>query len=248
MNIYVDYVDKFKETIKKGEFKKYLGEKLHSETADEVYCAAIYQGYLDACRTFKENKLIENGERIKTLAKRMKDYLNNPGEEFKHKEYCDILIGENKMSFGQAQKIVNMAFKYLYCLVELSTDEPNYSSDMLKKFSACHMPLDGIMLEWLRRKDSTIKKTKIGAWSKMNNGENEEDAEGEYTYSFYCKKIDGICKKSCTTPLQLDFENWEEMSLILAAEEFLKHFDDAKIDENSTKQELYEQIKRIICK
>ena len=55
------------------------------------------------------------------------------------------------------------------------------------------MPLDSIMLEWIRRKEPNVKKKKIGAWSNM-----------------------------------CDFENWKEMTLILAAEEFLKNIDDKK--------------------
>lgn len=86
-----------------------------------------------------------------------------------------------------------MALKYLYCLVELSVDKPYYSLDLQKKFSLCHMPLDSIMLEWIRRKEPNVKKKKIGAWSNM-----------------------------------CDFENWKEMTLILAAEEFLKNIDDKK--------------------
>lgn len=61
MTINCDYVEEFKKTIKKGDFKNYIDNeqcKLSTDTESDVYQAAIYQGYLDACRTFKsENTL-----------------------------------------------------------------------------------------------------------------------------------------------------------------------------------------------
>lgn len=104
MYIDVNYVEGFKKTITKGEFKQYLELVLNKETSPNVYSAAIYQGYLDACRTFKGDYLERSDERIKTLAKKLKDYLDKPNEEFQHKDYCKILIEDNRMSFGQAQK------------------------------------------------------------------------------------------------------------------------------------------------
>lgn len=190
---------------------------LNKETSQDVYSAVVYQGYL-----------------------------YNPNEEFRHKDYCKILIENNKMSYGQAQKIVNMAFKYMFCLVELSNENPYYSLDLQKKFSFCHMPLDGIMLEWIRRKDVNVKKTRIGAWSNMCDSENDVDEFEKYTYSFYSEIINKICKDEGKTPLQINFENWKEMTLILASDEFLKNIDDKKIDKDYTKHEWFERIKQVI--
>ena len=125
------------------------------------------------------------------------------------------------MTFGQAQKIVNMAFKYLFCLAK---DEK-----IRQKFDVCHMPLDGIMLEWIFRNcknvDGTVllKKHK-GAWSKMNKGSDEEQIDNEvyYTYEFYRKIL--LYSFPDTPLLQLDFENWREMSLVMAVEAYLKNF------------------------
>ena len=248
MNIDPKFVEDFKKTITKGEFKKYLGLVLNKETSLEVYSAAIYQGYLDTCRTFKGDYLERSDERIKVLARKLKDYLDNPNEEFQHNDYCKVLIEDNRMSFGQAQKIVNMALKYLYCLVELSVDKPNYSLDFQKKFSSCHMPLDRIMLEWIRRKEPNVKKTRIGAWSNMCDSEKDVDEFNKYTYSFYNRIINKICEDERKTPLQLDFENWKEMTLVLATEEFLRNIDNKKIDNGFNKDEFFEIIKQIINK
>lgn len=246
MYINANYVEEFKKTITKGDFKQYLELVLNRETSLEVYCAAIYQGYLDACRTFKGEYLKKDDERIKALATQLKNYLDNNSEEFNHNKYCKILMEDNRMSFGQAQKIVNMTFKYLFCLVELSVEMPYYSLELQRKFYSCHMPLDRIMLEWLRRKDENIEKTKIGVWSNMCDSENDLDEFNHYTYSFYQKIVNMICEKEKKTPLQLDFENWKEMKLILAAEEFLWKISDNKISMNCSKHELFEQIKQVI--
>lgn len=246
--MYIDakFVEEFKKTITKGEFKQYLESVLNKETSLDIYSAAIYQGYLDACRTFKGDYLERSDERIKVLAIKLKDYLDKPNEVFQHKDYCKVLIEDNRMSFGQAQKIVNMALKYLYCLVELSVDKPYYSLDFQKKFSLCHMPIDSIMLEWIRRKDSDVKKNRIGVWSNMCDSEKDVDEYNKYTYSFYTRIINKICEEEKKTPLQLDFENWKEMTLVLAAEEFLKNIGDKKIDSGCTKDELFERIKQVI--
>ena len=42
--------------------------------------------------------------------------------------------------YGQAQKVINMAFKYLYCC----EGAEKYNS----KFADCHMPLDQFTLAW----------------------------------------------------------------------------------------------------
>lgn len=248
--IMCDYVEEFKKTIKKGAFKKYIDEgcELNKETELDVYCAAIYQGYLDACRTFRSgNTLNKDDERVKKLAFLMKSYIDAPfGEKFDHNKYCNTLIGNGLMTYGQAQKIVNMAFKYLYCLVDIY----DIHNDIEEKFDDCHMPLDGIMLTWIYRNildDTGENKSKMGTWSNMSYSDtNDVDEEGHYTYNFYVKIINSYCDKKCTTPLQMDFENWREMSLILAAEEFIKAFDGNKIKKNQNLEYLLDQIQSIV--
>ena len=71
----------------------------------------------------------------------------------KHKELCDkfLEIFENKnynnknkiiIQFGKAQKVVNIFFKYLYCLYD------GNKFDNVYKY--CHMPLDSYILNWVR--------------------------------------------------------------------------------------------------
>ena len=248
MIIMWEYVEQFIQTIKKGDFKQYIDNKceLTRETSLEVYQAAIYQGYIDASRTFRfGNTLNRDDERIEKLASMLKSYIDSPNEAFDHNRYCNTLIGDGLMTYGQAQKIVNMAFKYLFCLVDMC-DRRN---GIEEKFDECHMPLDGIMLEWIYRnlnEDSCIQKSKIGPWSRMIYSEEDIDSKGYYTYRFYLKMINSYCEKERKTPLQIDFENWGKVSLILAAEKFIKAFEGKTIVNNQGLEELLDQVKCIL--
>lgn len=54
-------VAEFVDTIKKDPFKYYFQNKENEKVKweeDKVYVDALYQGYLDACRTFKWEKMV----------------------------------------------------------------------------------------------------------------------------------------------------------------------------------------------
>lgn len=226
---------------------------------DKVYVDALYQGYLDACRTFKwEKDGKDNKEYIREIFEEkeivgdMKNYLRaDKLESFDeiHKKICVNLIEKCKertnMTYGQAQKIINMAFKYLYCC--------KHDSAMEERFKACHMPLDSFSLEWFKRKfkeknfsnldsysennkelpenlftkkgEKKLKAESIGSWSSMQTWE-EDCKKQEYPYEFYAHVIKQYCKENSITPLQLDFIVWSKMQKIMAAESFIKTFKD----------------------
>ncbi len=215
MKINEDYVERFKETIKKE--KDFLGKSLEKGSPIDIYTQAIYMGYLDACRTFQNQKKVQKSDdKVKEIAEEMKNYIEGNSDNFDKTFYsvCDGLCDEYKMEFGQAQKIINMAFKYLYCIA---------SEDLKNRFDKCHLPLDGIMLEWIHRNIPEYKNRKlkkVPSWSKIEEGSENED----FTYRLYKKYVDGYCDENVKTPLQLDFENWVEMSQMLAAEEYIKTF------------------------
>ncbi len=229
-----EYLIPFIEKIRKEEIRNKFKENKNKEKYDEQICKdAIWLGYLDACRTFtKEKTISEDDSRIDLLAKEIKNYLNGNREcEFTHQKYCEILMGKDnhQMTFGQAQKIVNMAFKYLYCIA----DQNNKA--LCEKFDVCHMPIDGIMLEWIYRTSlsdsdgNSIKKKCIGSWSKIELGKKDDkgddfDSSKPYTYSFYQKWLNEYCKNKKCRQLELDFFYWDKMAKILSAEEYLKSF------------------------
>ena len=61
-----------------------------------------------------------------------------------HRGLAGLLSNAGRKSgeatYGKAQKIVNMTFKYLYCY----SDAPDY----YERFEPCHMPLDSYILDW----------------------------------------------------------------------------------------------------
>ena len=84
------------------------------------------------------------------LAKELFDYIHSVDTDFEvwHKNTClafceKINLCHGRIPYGKAQKIVNMSFKYLFCL----NDSQKYDT----KFKGCHMALDQYTLEWFIR-------------------------------------------------------------------------------------------------
>lgn len=210
-------VKAFEKTIVKLPFKNYIDSKNISDNKE--FCRdALYQGYLDACRTFNgQKKIKQNDSILLKIAEDMQEYLFDKKAECfdkKHKEWCHHLKEFYKMkSYGQAQKIVNMSFKYMYCFF--------YRKEQcevdLKKFNPCHMPLDYFSLEWLKRclkaKGEKLD-IKVDAWSKLDLAD----------YNECCRRIKELLEGTNFTPLQLDFYVWPKMQIILSAETFMKNF------------------------
>ena len=96
----------------------------------------------------------------KKLACKLYDYMNNTDSscwqqsdyDKWHWETCkefksdfNSITGITGIAFGKAQKIVNMSFKYLFCLQ--NAEDKKYA----EKFEYCHMPLDSYTLEWYKQ-------------------------------------------------------------------------------------------------
>lgn len=84
--------------------------------------------------------------------------------------YCEHMKKEKfpkkfDITFGRAQKVLNMTFKYLYCT-------GTYKSDVEKLVSFLHMTLDGYTLRWYKEQivklDPSLKVGDVSEWSKMN--------------------------------------------------------------------------------
>lgn len=106
---------------------------------------------------------------------------------------ADKVINQSKMefAFGQAQKVVNMFFKYLYTFkdeqcVKLSEQD----------FDNCDCPIDSIILDKLYK----TEKYKGTVWSKIDGGQ----------YNEIQKDIQNIVNNSTKYKNKLDFEfDWE---------------------------------------
>ena len=265
-------VTEFVKTINRGPLKEYFPQKKEDIDwdKDKIYVEALYQGYLDACRTFewsekvkkdypneKEKRGYIEGEFKSDIACKIREYLNNSKAcsfDVFHGELCENLKEcfrekETNITYGQAQKIINMAFKYLYCLYY------KYGELKEEQFADCHMPLDSFSLEWFKRwisanvkeywkEEENFKKGSVGSWSSMEVS-NYKDKEGiKYGYKVYLKYIRKYCEdynKEKITPLELDFIVWPQIQKIMAAEAFIKTFekDEEEIEKNDMEPEEY---------
>jgi hypothetical protein len=140
---------------KKGPFK-HLNDKeckapqseyiVHVTKAKNIYKCAVDQAWLDVCRNVKVNdytrKKINRGKEI--IADMLQEYFNSKPRKLEafDKWYDSILSNSTTntaLTVGQAQKIINMSFKYIFCCEDIRDTKMAY-------FSWCHMPLDNVIL------------------------------------------------------------------------------------------------------
>lgn len=159
---------------------------------DNIYEKALYQGYLTACRTFHGYKYTEKAKELSEIIKKMLSENNNGKYDELHDEACDAFIsGNHDATYGQAQKVINMAMKFLLVLYNIFNDKEyfekfknKYVGDKYKigklteecenlkiKCKKCmHMPLDSYVLDWYKKYAACDKnkKRKI-IWSKIRD-------------------------------------------------------------------------------
>lgn len=242
MSIDESSIKMFVETIRNNDFSRFIKlDGIPEKELDEAIKSAVYLAYLDTCRTFRnnQNKVKIDDEVIFEIVQSISNYIFGD-DEFDHHGLCSSLIKGYGMTYGQAQKIINMTFKYIFCIKNFREKE--------EKFKKCHMPLDSIMLEWIVRNTKGIEKKRVGTWSSMEY-ENDGQPEENYAYVDYEKVINTYCSENDTYPLKIDFENWNKMKLVLSAEEFILSFK-SEIKRRDLKEktfdELISEIKNII--
>lgn len=217
------YIDNFINGINKGPLKKRQNLKLDIQDSD-IFKEVVYQGYLDASRTFKGIKSKDTA--INNLAKKLHRYFSDVhiNDDFNtlHKKWCKEFISDLEndgyiASYGKAQKVINMAFKYLFCF--------EYDSSLSDKFKNCHMPLDSYTLNWFKRvvlngkchyKDTNPHR--IVEWSKL-------DPE---TYCWIQEQISEHLSNEEITVLELEFVIWPEEIAIISAESLSKQLNNIK--------------------
>lgn len=264
-NEFFKYRDQFIKSINKEPFLKYVCPKNSPEKSPVefdinnigLFKAAVEQGYDDAKRTFtgigeKWGKTLDKECFFKSLAEKIQEaFTNKENKTFDdwHKEACDFFIsqlGEQyPATYGQAQKVINMTFKYLYCLKGADAEEYKII------FDKCHMPLDSYTLEWVFQELYplyTFKGTNIlpissntnegekfykkytPSWSNLKlpmNAENSLDLDNNYSYELIKNLINFHLKD--IPPLKAEFIIWPEIQMELITKEFLsalKKFND----------------------
>lgn len=142
---------------------------------ENVFSAAVKLGYLDMCRTCsgigkkisdeqREDIFDAIGAEIKTGIGKSCSIAKQEDFDELHTKLCRFCTEQFKkydysITYGQAQKIINMAFKYLYCC----NDAEKYEETV---FSHCHMPLDSFILKWCSE-CNLPEKCNEDAWSKL---------------------------------------------------------------------------------
>ena len=225
-------IAKFKDGIKRSAapIKRYIDKTCLSNATIDVFNAAVQTAYNDAARTFtgiggKSDKA------KKILAREIKKYFDNKmpcvtKDDFDglHFNLCKAFIdqlkkdGYNSTTYGQAQKVVNMTFKYLYCLPDATTTYNEY-------FEYCHVALDSFTLEWIWRNCDPRSRNlnKYEAWSNLNKDDYYAGKTKRPGYdsivSLYRAKITSSLYINCT-PFQVEFIFWPEIQMHLATEAF----------------------------
>ena len=196
-----------------------------------------------------------------------KNYGNDDAFDEWHNKTCEYVMSVLKtlykdIHYGKAQKIVNMTFKYLYCLV----DENKRSY-----FDYCHIPLDSVILDWIWSQNEIMKepykeilKKKNGlperlqhgyfdSWSNLEYESNDRFLTSDnkhYSYMFYQKLIRELCEGKGITPLQLEFLVWPQYQWERAAKEFYKQTENMlSIDNDKGKKtgnDLFNNINKLL--
>ena len=226
---YKNALEKFKKGINKGNFKNHIANGDILDPKDNaIFEDAVYAAYLDAARTFTNIETCSTAKQArKALAKKLQDYFSDKpcsAEEnfdINHNDWCEGLISDFGRSdyaikYGQAQKIVNMAFKYLYCLKDACLYKDH--------FEYCHIALDSFTLEWIWRQTKPTSFNKYEAWSKLNYRKSPTSKKPGYLEIVdlwrNLWKSPSVAPFACT-PFQAEFIFWEEIQTELAAEELL---------------------------
>ena len=122
-----------------------------------------------------------------------------------HHETCDAFLEVftkyyNDAKYGKAQKIINMMFKHLYCMV-FDSPLPEFLPEQY--FAHCHLTLDSFTLEWFYREvvdnwhdhlsktyGSQITNGRKDSWSNLHF----EDTEKSREYRIERYKEDPQCR------------------------------------------------------
>lgn len=149
----------------------YFGNDKNTDTLDKC----ISKAYLDFCRTLHGFSSNKDNLKIRSLAsKLLKDEIikiikisiySQADFDNWHKDCCNRLISnykDFKFSHGQAQKWINMTFKYMI-LLDYERIENVYEY--------LHIPIDNIVIDELNKLEKSGKIDKVpdieSSWSRM---------------------------------------------------------------------------------
>lgn len=171
--------------IKSSQLEKDMPDKVNLKEAVDW---AVEKAYGDAKRTMTGIGKFEDAKEnaLKGMKEKFVEYFSGAVIEEKkafnekHKDLCEIWTDEigddNLATYGKAQKIVNMTFKYMYCWCywHCSEKEKWEENKDKKKFQYCHMTLDSYTLNWIydrtdKEERKNISFTKSVKWSRLDS-------------------------------------------------------------------------------
>lgn len=147
-----------------------------------------------------------------------KPAIKNQGEYDKwHRKICDSIINKlksvitNDMTYGKAQKLLNMTMKHLYCFSDANEEY----------FKYCHIPVDSNVIWWYNKYSGNSFKTE---WTKMKK-ENYTDFQNNMR-DFLESENNNILRyeNEPFTLLESDFVIWKMKDLIYACDLFEKSY------------------------
>lgn len=174
------YIAMTPRTLGKGKEK---GAKISPKNKAIIFSnlASVFVDY------FKARPFVTQQEFDEWHNKVCADFMNDFNNVLRTSNY------KKRMKYGKAQKIVNIAFKYLYLFCDIVPGNPSH-------FSFCHFAIDSTTLTWYKKNiDSGCT---VGNWSDMTYGE----------YIEIQKNIRAYISKNMPdkTPFEAEFEIWSD--------------------------------------
>ena len=194
-----------KSKITKEQWDKYILDLFFgkTESEDDALNNCINRAYRDFNRTLHRFGSIENNEKITIdVKKHLFDEFQNVNTltiktqkdfDIWHLQQCEALTrlyslnNYNSFHIGQAQKWINMTFKYVYSYGN------KYLDGYDKLYQFCHVPLDNILIKELKTFNPPKLKT---SWSRINN------------YETYLEYQSWFRDKFTDLPLDVEFRLW----------------------------------------
>ena len=117
----------------------------------------------------------------------LKDFIKPDGEERDNADTKKLDGIEEKITAGKAQKIINMAFKNLYCFsVPAKTDDDK----LMDYYRYRHMALDSNILDWFwtdvitwyENTHERVPRSYRKSWSNLEYGDKDKNEKGSYLW------------------------------------------------------------------
>lgn len=177
-------------------FIAYSGRQKENSIENAVN-EAVEKAYNDAKRVMSNISVDDKKEALRKIKDIAIDYFTSGKDNWsdqaafdkKHEElckaWCHTIKQEHLNTYGKAQKIVNLMFKYMYCYAFLNSD-----LGLKGAFEHCHIPLDSYTLAWLSRQKKIDGITSKTVWSKLNRNTYKDIIASVRKLNFPCSLLE----------------------------------------------------------